>query len=127
MLHNKPGYSTLTFMLILTGIMLASGLFLHARIRTEQENIPEYRSRELASGAAHSCLEEAHMRLQLDRGYIGGQLNIDSALCTITIASQGSTYIIQSHAAVASTNRTYELTVTESGGKLHPDRFRELP
>jgi len=126
--HKHPrGYSALTFVIVMTTVIIGIGIVVSTSLRSSTTQALRLADRNAAASASFSCLDEAHLRLTRDRSYEGGQLNLGSTLCTMTVSQQGAVYTIIATGSQNGAIRTYLLELDDETGTLSPLRQYEQP
>jgi hypothetical protein len=123
MRHNK-GLSTLTALMVITSILLASGIALHISLRQSLSGFTVDLREEGVRSRVLSCLYEGWYQLTQNINYTGATLSLDSGSCTIVVTKQGNTYMITAESLIPPNHLTYTLTIKKTGNNLTVTSFQ---
>jgi len=100
LLKDNSGLASLVAVLIISIVTLSIALSIALSGMTEVQSSLFTSKSNQALQLADSCAEEAYFRLKLDPSYTGGNLNLGSDSCGISISGTGNTRTITTSATI---------------------------
>lgn len=115
-ISKSGGYIAITTSIILSLMVMAVAIALGSANLFTRLDVVDFYNKQISSGIARSCLNEALLKLAMSSSYTGNEtIAISSWQCTIhTITAVGQNKVIKAHATVDGATTNLQLTVVSN-------------
>lgn len=107
----KRGYIALTAILIILAVTLTVAMSANLLSIDSGTTDLALTTGKVAFGAAEACIEEALIQLRSDANYLGSNLNLDDASCTMTVTGTGAERTIDATGVAERATQTISVRV----------------